>query len=580
MIDARPKEVANRMYENPRNELHLAAISAMWQVIRRGDVHLRDRNAVLGQSYVSYDGHFSISAAGVTGLKIDQSSIEQEDIARAMLLSFPQGTVLVSPEWMVKLLEAKNKLAFFERHAYEIESASVEFFENGGKLRTCGALFGFSSLALIADVITQEVDGRVIQTVLTAPADGGVLEGINLWTLEWDPARLNEAIFCNALMGSSPICLVTAFINANMERDLVRTMWQTVSYFQKAQEAGVHLEDWLAKEAPTILRRRRIYQGLEFFAQRALGMRRLIRSKVVMPPVSVKEFSDSFENEGHKFKQLIIDEDFVERLPASDGPPAILVNGEPTTADNFLFFRIWDSSLGSSLDDLSSSELANIENALKRHCKRKFTEDDLDKYRHLMDTFYYSETNKSQPRSYKQTFEDIQSNTFFNLLAKKYLWDIVLGDAFDCVIDEFSTHFAGCSRSDIRAIIMRVATYTIFLPLIRPSGLIAQWASRRIRQSLLPARETFAAVVPSIDAELEDLARLRLQHVQTIQNIHGKIESAVDFNMQLRHQRNLKAEEITLQRINMEEYGLITIKKEFESQESVGKEQEEAERDV
>ena len=92
-----------------------------------------------------------------------------------------------------------------------------------------------------------------------------------------------------------------------------------------------------------MLRRRRVYQGFELFAQRAVEIRKVVGGDVTAPNVtsnvSVKEYTDTFESNEDRFKRLIVEGDFIDTLPNADRPPGSTVNGEPITADSFLIFR-------------------------------------------------------------------------------------------------------------------------------------------------------------------------------------------------------------------------------------------------
>ncbi|KAL8932457.1 MAG: hypothetical protein Q9216_006830 [Gyalolechia sp. 2 TL-2023] len=588
-IDPVPKKAANRLYQDPRNRLHLAVVvEATWRAIWKSSAEQsrRDRDAALvAHSYVTYGGHFSVSAGMVTaGLEgIDRGMIEREEIARTMVRCFPQGTLLLPPEWMAKLDAEDDKLKFVAENAVEIASVSQEYFEKtGGKLKGCGALIGFSSLARIRDVITQEVDGHSVQTILVAPADGLPLEGINLWMFAWNPAKPNEALFANALIGSSPVCLATAFINTEMERDLMRTMWQTVGHAQNAQRAVVRLEDWLAKEEPTLLRRRRIYQGLEFFSQRAVEMRKSVRdNSVINPDVPVKGFTDTFESSGGRFKRLIVDGEFIHNLPDANHPPGFFVNGEPVTADNFLFLRKWNSPLGSSLDQLSSAELAMIADQLSPYCKRDFIEESMGKLRELLDPLYYSEVDANQVESYAQKYETIESLTFLNLVAKDILCNVLLKDILEAGAGKLNVHFPRYSLPDMRTVISRAVTHIMFLPLMRPHDLLAQWGYQRIRQLCLPTFLIFPQT-PSPNAQLQKIATDKSHILQNIKAILDKTQSNAKNTdqMQLELQKNLKNEEKALEATIRKENGMRTAVDEMEDQDSISGEQEGSEKEV
>ena len=579
-IDASPKGFANRICQDPRDKNHLAALAATWKVIRKSEEQLQDKNAVVAQSYVSYSGHFSVSAARVTGLTINHEIIQTEQIARLLLQSFPQGALLISPEWMTRLDSENDKLTFIKENADRITTASKECFEKAGELKNCGVLFGFSALVQIRDVVTQQIDGRFIQTVFVAPTDSHVLEGINLWMFEWNPANPNEAIFCNALMGSSPVCLATAFINTEMERDLMRTMWQTVAYFQKAQNAGFHLEDWLAKEAPAILRRRRIYQGFEFFSQRAVEMRKVIGGNVVAPNVSVKEYIDTFESNEDRFKRLIVESDFVEMLPNADRPPGFTVNVEPVTADNFLFFREWDRPLGSSLDKLSLEELGMMKDQVKSYCKTKMTKELLDKIQEVLNPLYDAHVDPHQIEDYERKYAIIESTTNLNLVAKEILYNLLLTDAVTAVADKLDEYFPRFSTLDMRAIVSWVATYTVFLPLMRPQGLIVQWGFQRIRH-LCISTLTAVTMTPSPDAQLSKLAEDIFQHRQAVEEIRMKIQSAGKTDLvQLTYQEELEIEEKILEGMMNKKAGLETVREELNSPDSISRRQRKVEQEV
>ena len=579
-IDASPKGFANRICQDPRDELHLAALAATWKVIRKSEEQLQDNNAVVAHSYVSYNGHFSVSAARVTGLTINQELIQQEHVARLILQSFPQGTLLISPEWMTRLELEDDKLTFIKENADRISTASKKYFEKAGELKSCGALFGFSSLVKIRDVVTQQIDGRFIQTVFIVPTDSHVLEGINLWMFEWSPANPNAAIFCNALMGSSPVCLATAFINTEIERDLMRTIWQTVGHFQKAQEAGFHLEDWLAKEAPALLRRRRVYQGFEFFSERAVEMRKVVGGNVIVPNVSVKRYIDNFESNEDRFKGLMVEGDFINMLPNADRPPGFTVNGEPVTADNFLFFREWDGPLGSSLDKLSFAELAMMKDQVKSYCKTKMTKEFLDEVQNRLNPLFDAHVDLNKFEGYEHEYAVIESTTDLNLVAKEIIYNLFLRDAVATVADKLNAHFPRYSPLDMRTVVLWVATYAVFLPLMRLHGLIAQWGFQRIRY-LCISTLTAVATTPSSKAQLSKLAKDKLQHLQAIEAIRAKIQGAEKKDpVHLKYQEELKVEERILEEVINKQAGLETVEEELNYPDRISRRQKEVEEEV
>ena len=579
-IDPSPKGFANRICRAPKDKVHLAALVTTWRIIRRSEVHLQDQDAVVAQSYVSHSGHFSVSAARMTGLMISKELIGGEYIARTMLRSFPQGALLISPDWMTRLELDNDKLAFIQEHADRITTSSKEYFEKSGKLKDCGVLFGSSSLIKVHDVITQWTDGRLIQTVIVAPTHLYPLEGINLWMFEWNPANPSDALFCNAFMGSSPVCLVTAFVNTEIERDLVRTMWRTIAHFQEAQTSGFHLEDWLAKEAPGLLRRRRIYQGFEFFPRRAVEMRKILDNHAIAPKVSVKAFTDTLESNDFCFERLIDDGNFVNMLPDAGRPPEFTVNGMPITADNFLFFRKWDGPFGSSLYELSSAELAMVKNQVQLYCKTQVTKELLDEVRKVLDPLYDAHVDCNKRDEYERKYAIIESTTNLNLVAKQILHSFLLGDAVVHVADKLSKHFPRFRPLEIRAIISWVATYTVFLSIMRPDSLIAQWGIQRIRH-LCISNVTAAAIKTSPEAQLSKLAEDLLHQLQAVEEVRVKIESADKTDpVQLIYQEELKSREMISEETMRKKAGLETAEEERLDPDRIFERQRQVENDV
>lgn len=167
-------------------------------------------------------------------------------------------------------------------------------------------------LVEVCDVITQEVDSRYIgcRHDRYTPT-----RWINLWMFEWNPAKSNEDIFSNVVMGNSPMSFAVDFTNNELGTDLMRTMWQTVPYFQKAQEAAVNLEDWLAKENPAILWQRKFYRSLGWFSQPLVEMRKAIEGNVTAPDVLVKEFVVKLENAENSVKRAIFPVKLTAKLP-------------------------------------------------------------------------------------------------------------------------------------------------------------------------------------------------------------------------------------------------------------------------
>ena len=473
-----------------------------------------------------------------------------------------------------------DKLTFIKENADRITKASKDHFENAGELKNCGAIFGFSSLLKIWDVVTQQVDGRFVQTVFVAPTDSHVPEGINLWMFEWKPANPSEAIFCNPFMGSSPVFLATSFMNTEMERDLMRTIWQTVGHLQKAQDAGIHLEDWLAKEAPAILRRRRVYQGLDFFSERAIEMRKVVENNVIIPDISVKGFIDTFESNEDRFKRLMGKSDFINILPDADRTPGFTVNGEPITADNLLFFRDWHGPWGSSLDKLSFAELAMMKDQVKLYCKTKMTKELLDKFQEVLDPLYDAHVDLNQIESYEHKYAIIESTTNLNLVAKANLYKLLLGDAVATVADKLNGHFPRYTALDMRSIVSWVATYTVFLPIMHPHGLIAQWGFQRIRR-LCTSILTVVATTPSPNVRLSKLAEDISQHLQAVEEIRMKIKSAEKTDpVQLNYQEELKVEEMILEDMTNKKAGLETVEEELNCPDSISRRQRKVEQEV
>ncbi|KAL8817922.1 MAG: hypothetical protein Q9191_008052, partial [Dirinaria sp. TL-2023a] len=438
------------------------------------------------------------------------------------------------------------------------------------------------SLVRVRDVITQEVDGRLVQTIVLAPTDGVLPEGINLWMFAWNPAKPGEVVFANAFMGSSPVCLATAFINTEMEQDLLRTMWRTVGHAQKAQKAGIPLEDWLAKEDPAILRRRRVYQGFEFFPQRADEMRKyaVVSNLVVNPDVPVKCFVDTFESSGDRFGRLLVDGEFINNLPNANEPPGFSVNGEPITADNFLFLRKWDGISGSSLDRLSSAELALVEDRLKSHCGRKVVEETVGRVLKMLDPLYDSQVDVSQVDSYEHKYNSVESTTTLNLVAKDILCNLLLKDYLDNVARELNSHFPRYGPLDMRIVVTRVATHAIFLPLMRPRGLLAQCGYQRIRNLCMPVFTKIANNQP-LDPQLKDLEETKSYTLERIEGIRNKIQKDEKTDpVQSEHQKNLKAAEKTLEMITRKQSGLETVERELDDPDSVFEEQRRSESEV
>ena len=107
----------------------------------------------------------------------------------------------------------------------------------------------------------------------------------------------------------------------------------------------------------------------------------------------------------------------------------------------------------------------------------------------------------------------IGSTTDLNLVAKEIFFKLLLRDAVATVADKLNGRFPRYGSLDMRTIVSWVATYTVFLPFIRPHGLIARWEFQGNR-CLCISTLTAAATTPSPNAQLSKLAEDMLQHLQ------------------------------------------------------------------
>ena len=72
--------------------------------------------------------------------------IQNQDIARLIFQTSAEGTLLISPEWIMRLDLEIDKLTFIKENADCIMTVSIEWFEKASELKNGGALFGFLSV--------------------------------------------------------------------------------------------------------------------------------------------------------------------------------------------------------------------------------------------------------------------------------------------------------------------------------------------------------------------------------------------------------------------------------------------------
>ncbi|KAI5808932.1 hypothetical protein DFH27DRAFT_245818 [Peziza echinospora] len=569
IIDRNPKELANKIYKDPASDLHLAALRHYWKGIYKNEEKLQAEGAILAHSDTGLDGHFGVSAGRVTGVKINREMIEKEEFARTMLRSFSQGGMIISPEWMARLEKAEDRHEFLMQNYEKIDTDSKVYFEKGGKLADCGALLGYRCLVKIRKVVTLEESGRVVQSMVVATTDIHNLDGVNEWMFSWDPAKATEVIFSNALMGRSPVSSVIDFLNNELGRGLMQNMWETVPEMQKAEEAGVNIDDWLAKHKPKLMRARRFFQCLDWFSKPAIALRAKIGGNMVAPEV-VKEFTDDFENPEDKFKKLLLDQGgFVDSLPNSTRQPGVTINGEPILASTLLFPT--DAVLGfsDSLDRLSPAELGKLEQKIKENCNIELTQEGLNDFRKTLDHLYDAQVDPKQVASYETKFAEIVDTTNFNSTAKEGFKEKFVNDAVDSVTDDLAKDLTRYSSDDLRDIAVGIAMRTVLYPFLRPQGLFAKWGYERIRAlSHISYSAMFTAY--SLKAELDKLTKegkVYADKRKELEMQQGHLEKSDAKYMELEEKK--KEAEEALKKTQETQDGLDIIDRELNTPDSV-----------
>ena len=193
---------------------------------------------------------------------------------------------------------------------------------------------------------------------------------------------------------------------------------------------------------------------------------------------------------------------------------------------------------------------------------------------------YDAHVDPHQIEAYERKYGIIESTTNLNLVAKEILYSLLLTDGVATVADKLDEYFPRFSTLDMRAIVSWLATYTVFLPLMRPQGLIAQWEFQRIRH-LCISTLTAVAMTPPPDAQLSKLAEDIFQHRQAVEEIRMKIQSAGKTDLvQLTYQEELEIEEKILEGMVNKKAGLEAVREELNSPDSFYRRQRKVEQEV
>ncbi|KAJ4412999.1 hypothetical protein N0V85_003609 [Neurospora sp. IMI 360204] len=270
------KTIAQKINNDPMGETLKEALQDWWgdmfKDIDETPSELRNELIFHYTSAGPFDGHRGYFAGSVP-VKNAGELFKTEAILRHMLKSFPQGALIVDPIWMAKVKQAENKAEFIMVNAAEIKAAADKYLAEGGSLTKCGALLGSTNIVEVKGVIVQEIQGRIVQTMVVATTNQHALDGVNLWEAVYDPAHPDSVMFSNKLLGKHKLAFVMDYMNNRLGQGLMTTTWATVQFSIEAEAAGVPLEKYIADRAAAGDERadnnhfwRWVYAGLDGFA--------------------------------------------------------------------------------------------------------------------------------------------------------------------------------------------------------------------------------------------------------------------------------------------------------------------------
>jgi hypothetical protein len=213
-INKNPKECAQALADNPKSQAFVKELKTYWADLYdhiSGFPPEVQSSFMLGYQETTADGHRGFFA-GKVPIPDAHKLFESDAISRHMLQSFPQGAVVISPEWMEKMKDVDNKAEFVQQNLAEIEKDTKAHFAKKGALEGCGALLGGCSMVAVRGVHTFHVDGKLVQAMTVATLGQHPLDGVNLWMSSLDPMKPHEVLFSNALIGKHPVPFVLDFI--------------------------------------------------------------------------------------------------------------------------------------------------------------------------------------------------------------------------------------------------------------------------------------------------------------------------------------------------------------------------------
>lgn len=270
------KAIAQKINNDPMGETLKQSLKDWWtdmfEQIDRTPSELRNELMFHYTSTGPFDGHRGYFAGSVP-VKNAGELFKTEAILQHMLKSFPQGALIVDPVWMAKVKDSENKAEFILAHAAEIKAAAAKYLSEGGSLTKCGALLGSTNIVEVKGVIVQEIEGRIVQSMVVATTDQHALDGVNLWEAVYDPAHPDAVLFSNKLLGKHKLTFIMDWINNTLGQRLMTTTWATVQFSIEAEKAGVELEKYIAdraaagdKRADMIDLTRWVFRGLDYVA--------------------------------------------------------------------------------------------------------------------------------------------------------------------------------------------------------------------------------------------------------------------------------------------------------------------------
>lgn len=545
------KTIAQKINDEPTGEAVNAALDDFWErkfgQYDETPLEFRVQYVFEYSSSGPIDGHRGFFA-GQVSVPGAAKFFESEAILRHMLQSFPQGALVIEPQWMDKVMQEDEKHKFIIGKEAEIKAATDKYFAEGGSLAKCGALLGATNAVRIQGVVAREIHGRKVYTMVVATTDQHALDGVNLWEAAYDPAHPDVVIFSNTLLGKHKLTFIMDWANNVLGKRLMTTTWKTVQLSIEAEAAGIPLEKYIADRhaagdprVSKIARSRYVFAGMDGVAFIPATIRKHLGTNLNIErthciildaradgPVADKLLSLKPDTPESVFSEM--------NLRVEKQPQGFFVHRAP--ADPFLLMHFGAISVPPALGSAALNAARNpAEQLMDSTMVAKIREDVTEHInRPILTTLL-----EQRPASSAKMIENMRRDTAWTSVVDDYLLTEVTPDLEAQVRDVLKSDAQWSDIPDLllEKAVLSAARETICLPLLAPQAYVEKITSLTVYETmkiavptpvtlenkvkaLTQAADAMDSVVQGMKQQLGDIAKDSAEYKEKEKEIYEK----------------------------------------------------------